>query len=653
MSLPKAAVIRLFNAVVVNSIKKSKKKVPANILKQTISRGFVFAPEIYSNVDEDELNGYIKLVEKEIGLTPDQMNSSFHKSWKKVATADINQLIIEQLIHYITTYGYESLGIADPNAVYIPSEKLQIPDIKDDKIKLSVIRGYTIEQIKEKILNLLNSGVALSEQSVNDCIEICNILKITEQEISAVKNKEVKIALYDKLNLVPSEPIEFLRYILFKATQTTLLIKNRIVIDKIKLSGDRKNTIKYFKQYEKDYELTKLSEIFFRFKPIFLAFKQHDKMSGYINELRRYADIHHKPMHQDYLNTITAQLKNNKTINLETFQKEVSKVNVFRKVRLLYALNYRLSDAESIVYKVRNGSSYATDFSFEHQAVKINKLIKILKDSIAHDISDNVKNKVIYIPKDIEYALPATEKQFTGNIPSGSYVNVPTDMVVGVHWNNLNGNDTKKIDNRYDTDRIDLDLSLLSIDKKYGWDSYYRSEKADIMFSGDNTTAPLPKGASELFYVQKQAKGQYLLMLNFFNFEYLENAEVPFKIVVAKKKAKEFNQKYMIDPNESICIAKTKINKKQKVLGFIDISPNNCHFYFCEFDGGRNITSSNNEVSKHTLNYFINYFKGSISLKEILKDAGAKIVVNKDDKIDIDLSPENITKESFIKLLTK
>ena len=54
-----------------------------------------------------------------------------------------------------------------------------------------------------------------------------------------------------------------------------------------------------------------------------------------------------------------------------------------------------------------------------------------------HELTKKVKGKKIYLPKDMVYSLPSTEKQFTGNFPSGSYISLPKDMIVGVNWNNI------------------------------------------------------------------------------------------------------------------------------------------------------------------------------------------------------------------------
>ncbi|MBA7553678.1 hypothetical protein ES705_46274 [subsurface metagenome] len=110
-------------------------------------------------------------------------------------------------------------------------------------------------------------------------------------------------------------------------------------------------------------------------------------------------------------------------------------------------------------------------------------VLAIVLDSITEDIGKNVKGKKIYIPDYINYSLPATEKQFTGNFPSGTYISIPQDMIVGIYWENVKHN------------VVDLDLSLISPAGKFGWDSRYRSDEGNILFSGDIT-----KGRLHIFH---------------------------------------------------------------------------------------------------------------------------------------------------------
>ena len=625
------ATIKLFKAV---PIKTKRKKNPSKeLLEKTIKRGFIFSPEVvynYSNYDE-----LIKLVEEEIGLTGEQLNNSFHKSWGKIKDAKIEQLVFEQIIHYFTTYGFEYLGIYDESSVYIPNEKLEIPELDED-IKLTVIKGYTKEELKEKLLTLLNSGIALKEDTISDLVDVALFVKLNEKEIENIRNKEVKIILYDSLDLIPENPIEFLRYIVYQSTNKTLLIKNNGLIEEIK-GGNNIKITNLFIKYKKKHGLKKLAEIFYRFKPLFLALRTNIKSKKIVNEIRRLARKYHKPMPEDFLNSITSKIKNKEKIDKKVLETELNKINIFRKIRLAYALKYRTKDVESILYRIRNGKGYAEKFNFENQSVAKN-ILNIVLNSIIEDIKKNIKGKKIFIPEYITYTLPATEKQFTGNFPSGSYVSIPKDMVFGIHWENVNGH------------RIDLDLSILNPDGKIGWDVSYRTEDRSILFSGDVTDAFMPSGASELFYIKKQLLNPYIMLVNYYNYD--ESIEVPFKIVVAKEEVSDFKSNYMVNPNNVLSVAKSKINQKQKVLGLVVPTTTGCQFYFAETSLGSSITSSGSEFVENARKYLFDFYRNTINLKDVLEKAGAKFVKKKEDA-NIDLSPENLEKDTILNLLVK
>ncbi len=629
--------IRLFKAVPIKTkIKKGQILSPSKeILEKTIKRGFVFAPEVIYNNSEKALLELIEFIEEEVGLTAEQMNSSFHKSWQKVRDASIEQLVLEQLIHYITTYGFERLGIYDKDSVYIPNEKLEIPELKEG-ITLVVIKGYTKEELKEKLLALLQTGIALSKDTIDDVTDVATYVELNETEIANIKNKEVKIALYDFLDLIPENPVEFLRYLIYKTISKTLLIKDKATIEEIKITKNLSINALFVK-YKKQYGLKRLAEIFYRFKPIFLAFRTNTQLRTIVNKIRRLAKKYHKPMKVDYLNEVTAIIKKTDDLDLEKLEEALSKVNVFRKIRLAYALKFRTKDdISSILYKIRNGRGYATTFNFRNKATA-QGILDVVLESIVKDIKPNVKGKKICIPEYVTYTLPATEKQFTGDFPSGTYVTIPRDMVFGVHWENV------------DHHRIDLDLSLMNATiGKIGWDSSYRTGDRSVLFSGDITDAPKPKGASELFYVKRQDMGTYILFVNYFNYD--EKIEVPFKIVVAKEQITYFKSNYMLDPNNVVAISKTKINQQQKMLGLLVTTPDECRFYYAETNIGKGITSSETEFAEHSRKYLFDFYRNSISLNEVLELAGAKIVTDKVN-CDIDLSPESLEKATIISLL--
>jgi hypothetical protein len=219
-------------------------------------------------------------------------------------------------------------------------------------------------------------------------------------------------------------------------------------------------------------------------------------------------------------------------------------------------------------------------------------------------------------------------------LPAGTYVKMPKDMVFGIWWKDI------------DKERIDLDLSLMAIDGKFGWDSYYRRGNASILFSGDVTAAP--NGATELFYTKKQDNGVYLMMVNYFNFN--EKIPVPTKVFVAEHEIKTMKLNYMVDPNNVLCSTETILDKQQKVLGLALVNSDECRFFFNEVNIGNSITSINGKQSDKIRDYLKNTCTNPIELKDILIKAGA-ILCETNEEVDIDLSLENLTKNSFIDLL--
>jgi len=266
-------------------------------------------------------------------------------------------------------------------------------------------------------------------------------------------------------------------------------------------------------------------------------------------------------------------------------------------------------------------------------------ILTVVLDSIVDDVKKNVGGKRIYIPDYINYCLPATEKQFTGNFPSGTYVIIPRDIVFGINWHNVDGH------------VIDLDLSVISpTEGKIGWDSDYRDSEGSILFSGDITDARGQSGATELFYVKRQKKEALILYVNYYNFD--AKVEVPFKIVVAQEQVGNWRKNYMVNPNNLMAVANSKINKKEMILGLLVTTTNECRFYFTETSTGTSITASDSEVARHSRKYLFGFYENTIDVKDILTRAGAKIVDKKDGS-DIDLSPEVLGKDSILNLLRK
>jgi len=621
-----AETLRLFNVVQVKD-KNGHTHAP-DILERTVRNGYLLDPSI--RADNDMLN----TIERIVGISGEKANASFHKSWKVVRDASMEELVLQQVLHYITTYGFEYLGVFEENFgdnpfVYIPNEVLELPEITES-MPLTFVRAMTAEEILEEIVNL-GSGIALAQETLNDIMEIVKYNDYETMFVEDIKNRELKALLYDHYSIVPSDPVEFLRHVVSKLTDESLIIKNKALIEKLENSNG-KFVDELMKNAPDDF-----ASIFLRYKPLFLAMKKASRNKTYFNQLRKKAKTMHAPLPEDYMNSVTKQIKTDK-LDLDVLKMKLNKATMFRKIRLAYALKHRMDSGDSIVYRVRNGRGWATEFvwSSKFDGITQEALDAVLY-SIAYDVGKNVKGKVIYIPEHVHYTLPATEKQFTGHMPTGSYATVKKDLIVGIHWVN-----TDK--------RVDIDLSVVGESGKIGWDSSYRTDERDVLFSGDMTDAQKPNGATELFYIREGQDEARILMANYFNFN--KGDEVNCKILVAREKPKVFDMNYMVKPSNIVASANVNINKKQNVLGLITCVDGENRVYFANVAVGNSITSSNGLQVSRTREFLVKSLINSIELSDVLTDAGATLIHEKPEEGEfIDLSPEALNKTTIIDLI--
>ena len=403
------ALLRLFNAVLLEV--HAERDLSSAVRERTVRRGYVLDPRIQPTSD------LLDTIEDIIGISGENANAAFHKSWSVIQDASMEELVAQQILHYLTTYGFEQLGIYRESTVFIPREVLQCPDISED-IPLVVVRALSRHEILERIIRL-GSGIALAQQTLDDVMSVVTASKYDPVFVEQIANRELKSRLLDFYGLVPTEPVEFLRHLVSKLTDESLLIKNRDLIEKLHQANG-----KFLDALLADAP-DDLASIFLRYKPLFLAMKKISRNKTFFNRLRKQASKLHEPLQDDYLNGITSQIKK-QTLDLDELSRRLERASIYRKIRLAYALNFRLHHNRSIVYRIRNGRGWATEFDWsENWNETVNQALSIVLHSIAMDIRPNVEGKTFYVPHNVRYALPATEKHFTGYLPTGSYVSVP------------------------------------------------------------------------------------------------------------------------------------------------------------------------------------------------------------------------------------
>lgn len=625
MSTKTIATLKLFNC-----IEKGHTGyiVTSGLVRKALEAGLYLDPAILTT---SNLNDAISVY----GLTERQANQTLHKSWDKVRDASVIELVIDQFIHYISTYGFEALGIFQNDWVYIPDEDYEY---SGTDWKIRYIRVATPAEIKEKVLTLVSSGIALKEETVNHLFTIIqDNVALYSDIIDHVANRELMTKLCDTFGFIPSDPEKWLRYVVYKLTGETLLIKNRKLIAAIK--ANKTGNVDAYIRLKRVSNIA-LAGIFNRYKEIFLAMKSISSDKTFFNHLSKLSKTYHKPLPEDYLNSITSHVQE---INLVELESRLTRASIWRKIRLAYALQYRLAKPTTNVYLVRNGKSYVeTDFNVNPKDVEAYaRVLGIVLESIADTLSKTVGGKTVFIPDYIDYALPATEKQFFGNIPAGTSVGIYKNTGVGVHWFNTPDH------------RVDLDFAAISAAGKFGWDGGWRDSNG-LLFSGDMTNAPRPDGASEMFQISTRHPGNFLFSLNYYNsLNYFDSDNSSFsKIEVDMFVADEVTATNRVVSAENVLVREKFVLPGQQCI--VGALVDNRFYFIAPFVQGKGRSIRVGAYVNATREWLITRASNPVHLEMLLRLAGAHIVRHRPDQdVEyIDLTPESLTKDTIIGLLT-
>lgn len=605
--------LKLFNAVVEKA---------SNAKPYISESGFIIAPNALWAKDS-----IIAILKKET-LNGNDLNKTFHKSWAKVKNSSKYELYVEQINHYMSTYGSHF-----QEAIYIPEEVLNVPNVK---LVYKVIKGYSVDEMQQKCLSMLQSGIALKEETIDNLIMVLvDELDYTFTGKENIRNKEAIIKLAEYYNIYPENPVEFFRYIIYRATDTTLLIKNNALIESIKASSY--NPTQAFKQFG----LEKLAEIFYRFKPLFLAFK--NKAPKTINKISKLSKTHHKPLVSNPLNDVTNAFLTDKDVYW------LDNATPFALFKALSACYTRKQGQDAFLYRIRNGKSWVKSDGVSATS-RNNMLFNLLKKNKAGKhkkvILENtvfkenyqflinylkqrfdLSGKRLFFPEDITYALPTSEKMYVGNIPTGTCF-YGKKLAVGIYWENAWGAN-------------DLDLSGLNIAGKVGWNATYNQQEGNLMYSGDITSAP--KGAVEYLYANKGLNVPTLVQNNV----YSGTSDCSYKIVIGK--GDKVSRDYMMNPNNLFADIKCESVQQQTILGMLIPKKNKQCFVLLNFGAGHARVSGNSEISNVATKALYQQWNEPLSFDTLVRTLGAEITDYKDEA-DFDFSIENLEKDSFLKL---
>lgn len=532
---------------------------------------------------------------------PDNYNTTFYKSWSDVTSKSRFELVINQILYYIHIYsGLIKFDI--PNDGGTP----QI-DFTDCKVILPI----TKEEIQIKVQSMFDSGIALKQETIEQCLNLFDELGLYLNH-QTIKNKEVMMFICKKMDVLPTSPMEMVRYLIYLYTDKTLLINNN-------------ETIKLIKQKQIDitplveqFGIATLSSVFLRYKNLFLAMKKGNEKI--INKLKRLSSTYHKPFINGFWSTVLSQKK-----NMSDVTTQLQYLNNYKLVSLIQTTNVRLNNTGVLPVKVRNGKLFVTDYNGKVDREYYYILCSILYDELVLRLSK--KACKVKMPQEIQLTFPTSEKNFVGNVPFGSKVNLGNyNVVLGIHRKPEQANGF-------------LDLSLMGENGvKYGWNSHFYNEDKTIVFSGDIQDQSKTKEVAEMFYGEDGLHDNLTMLVN--NYEREDN--IIFRMFVAKSKIVNLTKNYMVNPNDIVFSTELETTSKQMMIGFI----NHNYFYFSNLRMGNKTVSYGNQHISKFLSHQFKTCDTYVEIGTVLADAGYEFV---DEDYDIDLS--TLDKSVIIDLL--
>ena len=551
------------------------------VINEMLKRGFLVPAEL---INED----IVRFVESE---TVDY-NSTFYKNWDQMRSRSRFEQLIDQLLHYATTYGtdFQSDFVFTLN----DGDRSDVPDFKTYK----VITVATVEDVVKRCLDMLTSGIAMSNDLVTATVDyiVAHPKAIpVDFAVEDIANREAMIQICDRLGIHPRSGLEMVRWMVYKATGNALLIKDRKTIESIRANASTIN----FGIFSNE-DLVELSKVFFRFKPIFLAFKNNTWNKKAINDIRRMADKNHVPMKEGFWQTVLGEEK-----DFDEIEKRVDELTSFKIVALLQTINERkllFHDGGKNAYFIRNGKAwvdqdygYSKKYSDEY-VYYLTKVKEILYKTLVKRLSS--KAGVYKYPTSIDIACPVSEKKFAGNLPYGSAYKLSNHNYFGIYWRESDGT-------------RDFDLSFLDKDgRKIGWNANYRAGN-DVLFSGDMTSAR--PDATEILYFRGGCGQEGTLWNN--RFSGSEGSK--YRYFMGRQKIDSLYCNYMVDPNTVEFEEWTTSENTQEMMGVVYDNK----IYPCKFGFGQSIVSrgltgpERFELMKRKLN-------SSVDFRKLLEDAG-------------------------------
>ena len=610
--------VRMFRQVVPELAGGMRSFTEVNEL--AIKRGYLVVPEACTGAVMDWL--------KDEKFDP---NATFFKDWQYIQDHGNISLMFEQILHYITTYGTDfSLGNG-----YVSNDGKDKPMMAYDRLKL--VTAVSADELKARCVDMLKSGAALKESTCKALVDF--VVATGGCPADEIPNKEAACLLHFHQGTHPSDPVEYVRYLVYLYTGSTLLIKSRREVQAIRTSSRSKGYEAVAKMADADIDL--LATVFFRFKPVFVAMKgsnsfaslpskTYKKVAHVINRIRVRADKLKRPFVAGVLDTICVPGDDGK---LKKIEEALKGVTMFRKLRLYQCLIDRefTGTDENPMYTIRNGKMFIRkDYRPQNDLNWIREVTRIVSGNIHDALRQKAKTHKVKLPANCVLTVPTSEKNFIGDYPMGTMIPLSEHNIVGVYWRNEWGT-------------RDFDLSMVDSEGNgVSWHTGFKD--GDYMHSGDMTNAE-PE-ASECIYFRGNSGNGKVINLNQFSGS---DPKSRYRLFIAKHDGRpKFNMGYMVDPKDIVLTVDGNIAASQTALAVID---GQSIILLGTGSGSRIITFADGSTQS-VIETVAKRYTHSIKLGALLQLAGYEVVpADYDGEVDLDLT--DMKRDTLVKFLTE
>ena len=596
-------ILKLFKSVVIKHKARTTEKEydESDLIKQ----GILIDPIIFDNLSSTEAEKITDDAISLFGANSTKLNSTFWKKFSDVASMSELELRMHQLLHYMSTYGRGIVG----NELTTGLQAYEPDFLKDANIdvqhELVYISAITNDELKEKIKNMLTSGIALKQETNAALLRIIKIQNIKVDFIDEIRNREFMCQLCKELGLVPSIFDEFMRYLNYLITNSTILIVKdersyyNIALELRNNSFRRATVGNAIDFYAHKYGVEAIAtgyRRYFKFFSVIHKFMAKDTRT-IINRANKLSKKKKNriPRGESVLDHLE-----NTNFSLNTIKNAVAKATTFKIVKALNSLKVD----QPKLYRIRNGKTWLA----MGNKIRVDGIKNILLDEIKSRL--DWSDKVFYIPEGVDYAIPTSEKTFVGYMPYLSTFEFKgEDAIIGVAWE-------KECD-------LDLHARLLN-GISIGYESEHKSN--GVLFSGDMTHTNEYGYAAEFDHIShKDFDEPTIIDIN--NFRDGEDAKIDV-FVGPDSVSTNKNQSIVNQLTAKSVLFKDKMDTYDKTLMVVLPTQDGFKAIFTGFNFTNVRTPTNSDLSKTLTQVLIDQAENALSFKDLAIELGAKVVTS-------------------------